>query len=232
MPPLAAPPFGRPVGRRRRACVALAHSLPGLKRLRELLAAAAAVLAALAYLISTPQATTSLRLLDPLSLPALFGLRRGCPKERASPVRVKKSPRTVQAVEGVSIKRGILTTENSLPPEETKRDLRGHRFYPVASELTNVPRLYKTDGQKPAETVLHLHYFVGPCDWWLAEYDSETRIGFGYACLGDPQSAEWGYVSLEELEGINLGFLVVERDLHWKPREAGKARLPGRGVRL
>lgn len=116
---------------------------------------------------------------------------------------------------------------NKLPQTETQRLRRGHDFYPPAD--ATVPRLYETEGQPFAEKVLHLHYFAGGCDWWLAEYDPSEGLGFGYACLGDPDNAEWGYVSLPELEGVNLhdGLVIVERDLHWSPSVAGATNLPG-----
>lgn len=123
-----------------------------------------------------------------------------------------------------------MTTENTLPPEEVNRVRRGHRFYPLASELVDVPRIYGSDKTPVAGKVLHLHYFGGPADWWLAEYDPKSRIGFGYACLGDPQLAEWGYVSLEELETLSVGLVIIERDLHWTPRPVSAVDLPGRGV--
>jgi hypothetical protein len=112
---------------------------------------------------------------------------------------------------------------------ETLQARRGHRFYPTAEEAAGIPRLYATEDQPTRDKVLHLHYFVGGCDWWIAEYDPLTGDGFGYACLGDPGNAEWGYASLVELEGVAVqrGLLVVERDLDWKPRAAREVRLPG-----
>ena len=39
---------------------------------------------------------------------------------------------------------------------------------------------------------------------------------FGWATLGDPQNAELGYFSLDELESVRGRFgLKIERDLHW-----------------
>lgn len=103
---------------------------------------------------------------------------------------------------------------------ETQRRRRGHDFYPP--NPTTVPVLYATDGQDFAEKMIYLHYFVGGCDWWIAEYDPATGEGFGYACLGDPQCAEWGYIDLPELEALRVqGRLVVERDLHWTPCRFG-----------
>ncbi len=85
---------------------------------------------------------------------------------------------------------------------------------------------------------MHLHYFVGSSDWWLVELDVEDRIAFGYVRLAShPDGAEWGYVDLEDLaqvfvqghvraiegDGVVLQPpLIVERDLHWRPRPAGE----------
>ncbi len=98
---------------------------------------------------------------------------------------------------------------------ETQRELRGHDFYP--SDIDTLPRLYSTESVKVADKVIVAHYFVGRCDWWFAEIQSDG-MAFGYACLGDPQMAEWGYSHLPELEAIAVhGLFVVERDLNWQP---------------
>jgi hypothetical protein len=114
------------------------------------------------------------------------------------------------------------------PPRELYRGLRGHRFYPTADELWDVPRLYKTESVPVAEKVIHLHFFIFGCDWWLVEYDPDQYLGFGYVCLGDAHNAEWGYVSLGELEAVSVNGFTVERDLYWTPKAAKEVRLPGR----
>ncbi len=111
--------------------------------------------------------------------------------------------------------------------DETNRELRGHAFYPPADAVAGIPGLYGTEKVPLDEKVIHLHFFVGACDWWLVEYDPKERQGFGYVCLGDPHMAEWGYVDLVELERIQAGPLVVERDLYWTPCTVGRADLPG-----
>lgn len=108
---------------------------------------------------------------------------------------------------------------------EVNRARRGHSFYPRAGSL---PGLYRTEGIPLLQRVVAEHYFIGGCDWWVIEYDEDDGLAFGYACLGDPQSAEWGYVSLVELETLLVHDLFpVERDLHWSPTRAGDCRLPG-----
>ena len=111
-----------------------------------------------------------------------------------------------------------------------------------------MPKLYATERIALRDKIVRWHYFTtgGACDWWLIEYDPETRTGFGYVCLGgDHHSAEWGYVSFDELEMIDLSgrlqreedggarllpHIVVERDLYWRPRKASECDLPGRGA--
>jgi hypothetical protein len=92
-----------------------------------------------------------------------------------------------------------------------------------------IPPLYGTEDVPVGEKVLHLHYFAAACDWWITEYDPATGTAFGYTSLGDPASAEWGYLHLPELEQVNVrfGFLIVERDMHWTPVRAADAGLPG-----
>lgn len=113
-------------------------------------------------------------------------------------------------------------------PTETQRRRRGHDFYPPAAASANIPALYGTEDVEAPAKVIQLHYFMGGCDWWLAELDPERWLAFGYVCLGDPQMAEWGYVDLAELEMILVkGIWPIERDLYWTPRAAMDAALPG-----
>ncbi len=133
--------------------------------------------------------------------------------------------------------------EASRAEEAHKRErLRGHDFWPTPKELARLPRLYATESVPLGERVIWLHYFAGACNWWLVEYDPAERRAFGYVCLGDPTCAEWGYVSLDELEAIHtsgrwltvdqglahvLPPTVVERDLWWTLKRVREADLPG-----
>ena len=119
--------------------------------------------------------------------------------------------------------------EPARPPAETQRTRRGHAFWPPSAALAAVPGLYATEHVPLADTVLHVHYFAGAADWWIAELDPATGRAYGYACLGDPAAAEWGYVDLPDLERVRgRTGLVVERDLGWTPSPAATAALPGR----
>jgi hypothetical protein len=120
---------------------------------------------------------------------------------------------------------GATVQPKALP--ETQRRRRGHPFYPPADILATIPPLYGTEGQPAEDKTLCLHYFGGSHDIWLAEYDPATGEGFGYVSIGDPDNAEWGYVSLPEVEQVNHGLVIIERDLHWTPVTASQANLPG-----
>lgn len=109
---------------------------------------------------------------------------------------------------------------------------------PSREALDRLPRLYQTEAVPIEETVIHLHFFIGACDWWAAEFDGEDLF-FGFVCLGDPINAEWGYFRLSELRdtrvvtelrdgrtGEVLGKVPVEVefDAFWRPRPFGEVR--------
>ena len=92
---------------------------------------------------------------------------------------------------------------------------------PTKEELARIPRLYETEEVPLKEKQIWLHFFIGSCDWFIAEYDGEDLF-WGYAILnGDLQSAEWGYVSFNELKRIKIppGF-EIDCDGHWPVRKA------------
>jgi hypothetical protein len=62
---------------------------------------------------------------------------------------------------------------------------------PSEKELAAFPRLYNTEHVPFDEKIIHTHFFIGGCDWCVAEYSAEERIFLGYANLGDDQMAEW-----------------------------------------
>lgn len=104
--------------------------------------------------------------------------------------------------------------------------MRGHRFYPSDEVLANIPGLYETEDIRLDDKVLHLHYFVGGSDWYIAELDPETGEAFGWAQMA-PGCGEWGYISLPELAAVQARafgmVLPVERDLHFTPTVAREA---------
>lgn len=107
---------------------------------------------------------------------------------------------------------------------------------PPKELLDQLPPLYANEKTQVAieDVRIHLHFFVGSCDWWIAEYDGEDLF-WGFCYLGDDDCAEWGYVSFAELKSIgesvsvpisdvNTGQvigklpLMVEYDAYWSPK--------------
>ena len=84
-----------------------------------------------------------------------------------------------------------------------------------------IPGLYETERVPLEEKMIYLHFFLGSADWYMAEYSPVDDLFFGYANLGDPQMAEWGYISHQELRDIKIGpGIEVDRDRHWTPKKA------------
>jgi len=90
----------------------------------------------------------------------------------------------------------------------------------LAKTISEMPKSYETDGQGN-KAIVHLHYFKNSCDWYIIEKDMgspddiETGVqlqAYGFANLGDPQNAELGYISIQELIEHN-----VELDFHFAP---------------
>ena len=83
-----------------------------------------------------------------------------------------------------------------------------------------MPRLYATEDTSLEDKKIWVKLFnpTGAGTWYLAEYDPESRLAFGYCDLG-MGCPEWGLVSIQELEEIQFygGMLGIERDIHFKP---------------
>ena len=96
---------------------------------------------------------------------------------------------------------------------------------PSKERLAGIPRLYATEEIPLGEKMIHLHFFLGGCDWFIAEYDGEDLF-WGYAILnGDLQNAEWGYISFRELQQIRTrqGFEIdCEKEEFWTPKKASE----------
>ena len=93
---------------------------------------------------------------------------------------------------------------------------------PTDNDLKGIPDFYETEKVPLKNKVIHMHFFLGGCDWYACEYSPEEQIFFGYAILNnDLDNAEWGYFALEELSEVKAGgFLEVDRDLHFPPTKA------------
>ena len=96
---------------------------------------------------------------------------------------------------------------------------------PTEDRLSRIPRLYETEHIPLQEKLIHLHFFIGGCDWYVAEYDGEDLF-WGFAILNDDfQNAEWGYISLSELKSVKVGgWLEIDCVLEefWKVRKASE----------
>jgi len=93
---------------------------------------------------------------------------------------------------------------------------------PTKKQLNRIPRLYETESIPLKDKIVHMHFFILGCDWYVTEFDGED-IFFGYAILNsDHQNAEWGYISLKELKELSINGIEIDRELHWEPKLAGK----------
>ncbi len=99
---------------------------------------------------------------------------------------------------------------------------------PGKERLGKIPRLYETEDIPVKEKVIHLHFFVGDCDWFVSEFDGQD-IFFGFVILnGDLEMAEWGYFGFAELKSIcvGIGFEVdCESERFWRIRPANEIDL-------
>ncbi len=103
----------------------------------------------------------------------------------------------------------------------SKRKVIGMWNEPTEEELRKLPKLYETEPTPLQDKTVHMHFFVGGCDWYAVEYDPTKRVFFGFVILhNDVQNAEWGYFILDELRRLKVGPFEVERDLYCEPCKA------------
>lgn len=96
---------------------------------------------------------------------------------------------------------------------------------PTKEQLAKLPKLYEIEMVSLKDKPIHLHCFIGGCDWFISEYDGEDLF-FGYAILNnDREMAEWGYVSLAELKSIKIppGF-EIDCEIYDPPRKASEIK--------
>jgi hypothetical protein len=103
---------------------------------------------------------------------------------------------------------------------------------PKGKRLEDIPKLYETEEVPLKDKIIHLHFFAGGCDWYIAEYDGKDLF-WGYAVLnGDYQNAEWGYVSFRELKSIKIGgWLEIDCEFkkYFKPCKASEVAKIAKG---
>jgi len=81
--------------------------------------------------------------------------------------------------------------------------------------IKQLPTLEATAELGIEESTAYVKIFnpMGNHQWFLTAYDPEENMAFGYVNLNDPQMAELGYISMQELEEIKLPFgMGLERD--------------------
>jgi hypothetical protein len=87
---------------------------------------------------------------------------------------------------------------------------------PSKERLDQIPCLYETESTPLEEKLIYLHFFIGGCDWFIAEYDGEDLF-FGFVILnGDTINSEWGYFSFSDLKSQKVSYLEIDCDLHWQ----------------
>ena len=95
---------------------------------------------------------------------------------------------------------------------------------PPQERLSKIPKLYETENIPLKDKLIHLHFFMMDCDWFIAEYDGNDLF-FGYAILnGDIDNSEWGYISFSELKTLKVHFLEVDCELeeYWTIKKASQ----------
>ena len=90
---------------------------------------------------------------------------------------------------------------------------------PTREQLQQLPRLKETENISPEDKVVHLHFQVDHCHWWVMEWDGHDTF-FGFVQLyGSSQYAEFGYFTLSELLEIKVsGCIEIVNDPFWIPR--------------
>ena len=93
---------------------------------------------------------------------------------------------------------------------------------PTRQQLDLIPRLYETENTPLEEKLIYLHFFIGGCDWYIAEYNGDDLF-FGFAILNsDYEMAEWGYISFAELKSIRIHGLEIDCETDWKLKKASE----------
>jgi hypothetical protein len=92
---------------------------------------------------------------------------------------------------------------------------------PTEEQLAKLPSLYETEEIPLMDKLIHLHFFIGGSDWYIVEYDGEDLF-WGYVDLNDPEMAEWGYISYQELKEIKIQGFEIDCEIFDPPKRAGE----------
>ena len=95
---------------------------------------------------------------------------------------------------------------------------------PTKERLNRIPKLYVTEDIPLQDKLIHLHFFIADCDWYVAEH--EDGMFWGFVILNaDTVNAEWGYIGLEEMKEIKINHWLeidCETEDVWKVRKASE----------
>jgi len=85
---------------------------------------------------------------------------------------------------------------------------------PTKERLAKIPKLYETENVPLKDKLIYLHFFIGGCDWYVAEFDGHDLF-WGFAILnGSYDMAEWGNISFRELKAIKVdGWCEIDSEL-------------------
>lgn len=89
-----------------------------------------------------------------------------------------------------------------------------YRYIRATDKLPTYAQLGDEDFSK---ILCPVKLFGGPCTYWIASYDPDTRTAWG---VGEIQEREVGDFSMKELVDLRLRpfGLPLERDLFYKPQ--------------
>ncbi|MDY6895928.1 MAG: DUF2958 domain-containing protein [Thermotogota bacterium] len=92
---------------------------------------------------------------------------------------------------------------------------------PTREELLKLPRVMDTAGVPYPEKMIYIHFSFRGCSWYIAEYDDTEEKLYGFGILNnDFISAEWGYVSFNELRKFKHDNQEIARDPVFTPKPA------------
>ena len=83
--------------------------------------------------------------------------------------------------------------------------------------LDKIPALYADENIPLGEKICYVRFFhpFSSWKWFATEFDPATGIFFGWV---DGSFPEWGNFSLEEMQGVKVRGLGIERDMHFTPK--------------
>lgn len=91
------------------------------------------------------------------------------------------------------------------------------------NRLADIASSMNPKNDKGKDTIMYLHYFYGGADWYIAEWDKENGIFYGFANIGDDINAEFGSVFVSDL--VNNG--SIELDFYFIPTEIKNIKVGG-----